>query len=195
MPWRFRLDASYTTPFKLYAGLTFYLQSGAPLNKQGYFNAGTAPRSSSSSAAPPRRLPELYEMNLTLGYPLALGPVTITPQIYMFNLLNKQQVTLKDVRYSTSQPAGYTDCCGVTYPVALLALRPEPAADQCELQHVHGTPGAAPVPVCAEGLLLGRAIVSEFEGAAAAAPFSSSVTGGMILSSRRFPCVASPPPS
>ena len=40
VPWRFRLDATYTTPFKLYAGLTFYLQSGAPLNQQGYFNAG-----------------------------------------------------------------------------------------------------------------------------------------------------------
>ncbi len=25
-------------------------------------------------------------------------------------------MTLKDVRYSTSQPAGYTNCSGVTYP-------------------------------------------------------------------------------
>ena len=76
-------------------------------------------------------------MNLTLGYPLALGPVTITPQIYMFNLLNRQQVTLKDVRYSTSQPAGYTNCSGVDVSRALHPLRPEPAADQRELRHVH----------------------------------------------------------
>ena len=79
-------------------------------------------------------------------------------------------------------------------PGALLALRPEPAADQRELRHVHAAPGAAPVPVRAEGLLLGRARVSQFEGAAAAAPFLCSVAGGMILSSRRFPCVDAPPP-
>jgi hypothetical protein len=39
-----------------------------------------------------------------------MGPVTITPQVYIFNLLNKQQRTLEDVRYSTTQPTGYTNC-------------------------------------------------------------------------------------
>jgi hypothetical protein len=116
VPWRFRLDASYTTPFKMYAGVNFYLQSGAPLNKQGYFNSGYGAEIMLVQRGSAQTLPTLYEMNLTLGYPIALGPVTITPQVYAFNLLNMQQVTLKDVRYSTSQPAGYTSCSGVTYP-------------------------------------------------------------------------------
>jgi len=51
-----------------------------------------------------QRLPTLYEMNLTVGFPIAMGPVTITPQVYIFNLLNRQQRTLEDVRYSTTQP-------------------------------------------------------------------------------------------
>jgi hypothetical protein len=49
-------------------------------------------------------------MNLTVGVPIAMGPVTITPQVYIFNLLNRQQRTLEDVRFSTTPPAGYTDC-------------------------------------------------------------------------------------
>jgi hypothetical protein len=53
---------------------------------------------------------------MTLGYPIKIGPVTVTPQAFFFNLLNRQQVTLKDVRFSTSQPAGYTNCSGFTFP-------------------------------------------------------------------------------
>ena len=34
--------------------------------------------------------PTDYEMNLSLGYNLNVGPVTITPQVYAFDLLNRQ---------------------------------------------------------------------------------------------------------
>jgi hypothetical protein len=115
-PISFRLDASYTAPFKMFAGLGFYVQSGAPLNKQGFFNSGYGAEVQLVPRGSAQRLPYLYEMNLTLGYPIALGPVTVTPQVFLFNLLNKQQVTLKDVRYSTAQPEGYTSCSGFTYP-------------------------------------------------------------------------------
>ncbi len=115
-PYRFRIDASYTTPFKLYAGVQFYVQSGAPLNKQGYFNSGygaeiqLVPRGSAGTT------PTDYEMNLTLGYPIGIGPVTVTPQVFLFNLLNRQTPVLYDVRYSTTQPAGYTNCSGASFP-------------------------------------------------------------------------------
>jgi outer membrane receptor protein involved in Fe transport len=116
VPWRFRLDASYTAPFKMYAGLGFYVESGKPLNKQGYFNSGYGAEIQLVQRGSASTLPTLYEMNLTLGYPIPLGPVTVTPQVFLFNVINAQQVTLKDVRFSTSQPAGYTSCSGVTYP-------------------------------------------------------------------------------
>ena len=36
------------------------------------------------------RTPTDYDMNLSLGYNVNLGPVTVTPQLYVFNLLNRQ---------------------------------------------------------------------------------------------------------
>ena len=109
-PHNFRLDLSYTTPFGLFAGLQGFVQSGAPLNKQGYFNSGYVAEIMLVQRGEAKRLPAQYEMNLTLGYPIALGPVTVTPQVFLFNLLNRQEEILEDVRFSNSQPAGYTDC-------------------------------------------------------------------------------------
>ncbi|MCA1580566.1 MAG: TonB-dependent receptor [Acidobacteria bacterium] len=106
-PHNLRLDLSYTTPFKLFVGLQTYVQSGAPLNKQGYFNSGYGAEVQLVERGSAKRLPATYEANLTLGYPIALGPVTVTLQAYVFNLLNRQTETLEDVRFSTSQPANY----------------------------------------------------------------------------------------
>jgi hypothetical protein len=106
-PHNLRLDMTYTTPFKLFVGLQAFVRSGAPLNKQGYFNAGYGAEIMLVPRGTAKRLPTQYDANLTLGYPLQLGPVTITPQLYVFNLIGRQQDILEDVRWSTSQPAGY----------------------------------------------------------------------------------------
>jgi len=116
VPWRLRLDASYTFPFKMFMGIQFYAEEGKPLNQQGYFNSGYGAEIQLIPRGSAGRLPSLYEMNLSLGYPVAIGPVTVTPTVYLFNALNRQQATLKDVRWSTSQPAGYTNCSGTSYP-------------------------------------------------------------------------------
>jgi hypothetical protein len=108
-PHNVRLDISYTTPFKLFVGLQAFAQSGAPLNKQGYFNSGYGAEILLVKRGEAKRLPTQYEANLTLGYPITLGPVTVTLQAYVFNLLNRQERILEDVRFSTSQPAGYPD--------------------------------------------------------------------------------------
>jgi hypothetical protein len=142
VPWRFRIDASYTFPFKMYAGMQFYVESGKPLNQQGYFNSGygaeiqLVPRGSAGT------MPTLYEMNLSLGYPIAIGPVTVTPTAYLFNALNRQQETLQDVRYSTSQPQGYTNCSGVTYPAPCTLY--DPNQQQTNTQYGNVTQRQAP---------------------------------------------------
>src|SRR5262249_50026801 len=46
------------------------------------------------------RLPTDYEMNLSLGYNFTIGPVTVTPQFYAFQLLNRQTTTMVDQRYN-----------------------------------------------------------------------------------------------
>ena len=55
------------------------------------------------------RLPTDYETNLSLSYNFNVGPVTVTPQLYIFNVFNRQTVTGLDERYNiygstTSRP-------------------------------------------------------------------------------------------
>lgn len=107
-PHSFRLDATYTTPFRLFAGLQGYVQSGAPLDRLGYFNGFAygailylVPRGTAKT------LPTLWEANLTVGYPFTLGPVTVTLQAYALNLLNNQIETSEDIYYTWQPPAGY----------------------------------------------------------------------------------------
>ncbi len=106
-PHNVRLDGYYATPWKLWVGLQAYLQSGAPLSRIGYFSFGF-----SDVQLVPKgyegRLPTAWEANLTLGYPLSLGPVTVTAQLYVFNLFNNQIRTSQDMRWSaTNPPANY----------------------------------------------------------------------------------------
>ena len=51
-----------------------------------------------------------WEANLTLEYPIRIGPVTVTLQAYVYNLFNNQIRTGQDTVWST-QPAqdGYPD--------------------------------------------------------------------------------------
>ena len=53
------------------------------------------------------RLPWLWDANLTLSYPIELGPVTATLQAYVFHLFDNQIATSRDQRWSTSLPLGY----------------------------------------------------------------------------------------
>ena len=103
-----RLDASYTTPFGLFAGLGAYVQSGAPISKRGYFNEfyGGAnifllPRGEAGT------LPTLWEASVTVGYPVRVGPATVTLQGYVYNLFNNQIETNRAMGYTKGPPNGY----------------------------------------------------------------------------------------
>jgi len=101
-----RFDGYYATPWKLWVGLQAYLQSGPPQSRIGYFNAWY-PAIQLVPKGYDGRLPTAWEANLTLGYPLSLGPVTVTVQVYVFNLFNNQIRTSQDMVWSTQQPADY----------------------------------------------------------------------------------------
>ena len=53
------------------------------------------------------RLPTLWGTDLTLGYPIAIGPTTVTLQAYLFNVFNKQIAVDRDNTWSISPPAGF----------------------------------------------------------------------------------------
>ena len=48
------------------------------------------------------RTPTDYDLNLSLGYNINVGPVTITPQAYLYNVLNRQTVTAIDSNFNTA---------------------------------------------------------------------------------------------
>ena len=90
-----RIDGVYTAPFGLSAGIGFYVRSGIPLSRIGWFNVYPDgvfldPRGSNG------RTPTDYELNLSASYDWNIGPVTITPMLYLYNVLNRQTVVTVD---------------------------------------------------------------------------------------------------
>jgi hypothetical protein len=92
-PHAFQLAATYLAPFGLVAGFTGYVRSGPPRNQLLFFSEGYGaqlygvPRGSYGRAA------TQYEISLALGYQFQVGPVSITPRLFVFNLLNRQGET------------------------------------------------------------------------------------------------------
>jgi hypothetical protein len=107
-PHRFRLDGYWTTPLGLSVGLQTWVRSGAPMNQFGYLDqwgyvVSLVPRGSAG------RYPTLWEANLTLSYPLQLGPLTATLQAYGYMVFNNQIVNGRDETVSNVAQDGYPD--------------------------------------------------------------------------------------
>ena len=97
-PHQLRLDAVYTAPFGLTVGLGTYYRSGAPVSRYGWYNVFYPDllhyvTRGEDSAVSDGRLPATYEANISLGYTFNVGRVSITPTLYVFNLLDRQAVT------------------------------------------------------------------------------------------------------
>jgi hypothetical protein len=106
-PHRFRLDGYYTTPFKLSVGFQTFVRSGAPLNKFGYLNFFYGPIIQLVPRGYAGRLPTEWEANLSLAYPITVGPATVTLQAYLFNLFNNQIATSRETAWTINPPDGY----------------------------------------------------------------------------------------
>jgi hypothetical protein len=109
-PVQARIDAVYNAPFGLSAGLGFYVRSGLPVSRLGFFNNFypdllylDTRGENTQTIFGNDRTPTDYDMNLSLAYNANIGPVTITPQLYVFNVLNRQTVTAYD---NTFNPGG-----------------------------------------------------------------------------------------
>jgi outer membrane receptor protein involved in Fe transport len=107
-PHQARLDAVYTAPFGLNVGIGAYYRSGPPVSRYGWYNVFYPDllhlvQRGHDNAVSNGRLTGQYEANLSVGYTFNMGPVSITPAIYVFNVLNRQGVT--DVEES-SNPDG-----------------------------------------------------------------------------------------
>jgi outer membrane receptor protein involved in Fe transport len=99
-PHQFRLDTVYTAPFGLTAGLRTYIRSGTPTSKQGFYNQFYPSELFLTERGSEDRNEVEYEADLSFGYNINVGPVTITPQLYIYNLLNAQRVTAVDEEFN-----------------------------------------------------------------------------------------------
>ncbi len=108
-PHRFRLDSFWVTPLRLAIGLQAYVASGAPFDKIGYFNENYTSKLYLVPRGSAGRLPTQWEANLTLSYPIAAGPATVTLQAYLYNVFNNQIATTKDVVWNNQTWEGYPD--------------------------------------------------------------------------------------
>jgi hypothetical protein len=106
-PHRFRLDGYYVTPFGLSVGLQTYASSGTPLNTIGYFNAGYGAYIQLVPRGYAGRLPTYWDSNLSLSYPIPVGPVTVTLQGYLYSLFNHQTPSTLDTQWSIYPPPDY----------------------------------------------------------------------------------------
>ena len=141
-PVQARVDAVYNAPFGLSMGMGFYVRSGLPVSRFGWFNdfypdllyldtRGTNDRSFFLD----NRTPTDYDLNLSMAYNMNIGPVTITPQVYLFNVINKQVATSYD---ATFNPGGsfVTDTTSPLYGQAGLA----PGVGTCPAEAVAPCP-------------------------------------------------------
>ena len=101
-PVQARIDAVYNAPFGLSAGAQFYVRSGLPMTRYGFFNNFYPTDLFLDTRGTFDRTPTDYDLNLSLAYNLAVGPVTITPQIYLFNVLNNQTISAFDTNFNTA---------------------------------------------------------------------------------------------
>jgi hypothetical protein len=108
-PHSFQLGVTYLTPFGLTAGMSTYVRSGPPRNKSEYFNAGYFQEVFGVRRGTAGRADTQYEANVSLAYEFRAGPLTITPRLYVYNVLNRQG----EVRVSDAfNPDGAFDANG-----------------------------------------------------------------------------------
>ena len=137
-PHNFRFDGTWVTPINLSIGLQGFVQSGPPLNYVGYFNAGYGAQVQLVPLGTAGRLGNQYEMNLSLAYPINIGPTTVTLQGYVFNLLNRQAVTNVDNAWQQSPGANYptstADYGNLFLAPCTTAQATNPVANHCNEQ-------------------------------------------------------------
>lgn len=92
-PHSFRLGVTYLTSFGLTAGLSTYVRSGPPRNKNEYFNGGYNQEIFGVRRGTAGRAETQYEANLSVAYEFKFGPLTIAPRVYIYNVLDRQGET------------------------------------------------------------------------------------------------------
>jgi hypothetical protein len=94
-----RVDAAYTFPFGLVAGTSAYWRSGVPVTAYGYSFAYENWEFYLSKRGEFGRTDDEYEADLHLGYPWKVGGIQVNLLLDVFNALNRQGETSRNMNY------------------------------------------------------------------------------------------------
>jgi hypothetical protein len=111
-----KVYGTYVTPFKLNVGVASYFRTGTPVSRLGYSVTYDRWEFFLTQRGTDGRVPSDYEVDLHLGYPLQIGPVTVNVLVDIFQLLNAQRATFLDERYNTAQFDDANHVCGTGGP-------------------------------------------------------------------------------
>ena len=98
-----KVSGLYVTPFNLSVGAVGYYRTGFPISKVGLSSAYNRYEFFLAQRGSEGRVPADYEIDMHLGYPLQLGPVTLTALADVFSILNRQRAIVVDQRYNFSE--------------------------------------------------------------------------------------------
>ena len=107
-----KMYGTYVAPFGLNVGLAGYFRTGTPFTRLGNSVAYDRWEFFLTERGGDGRVPSDYEIDLHLGYPFQVGPVTINALVDIFQLLNVQRATFLDEAYNTSQFDDANYVCG-----------------------------------------------------------------------------------
>jgi hypothetical protein len=96
---QFKMSGYYVFPFGLSVGAAGYIRSGTPVTRYGYSDAYGRYEFFLTPRGEEGRTPTNADIDLHLGYPIALGPVKLNLMLDVFNLFNTQKPVLLDQRY------------------------------------------------------------------------------------------------
>jgi len=98
-----KVSGLYLTPFRLSVGLSAYFRTGTPWTRYGYSDAYERYEFFLTTRGAEGRMPDNYEADLHLGYPIAVGPVDINLIADIFSIFNAQKAIVLDERWDFQQ--------------------------------------------------------------------------------------------
>ena len=96
---QFKASGVYETPWKISLGAAAYWRSGTPVTRYGYSDAYGRYEFFLTPRGAEGRTPSNYDLDLHIGYPIAVGTAKVNLLLDVFNFFDTQRAVLLDERW------------------------------------------------------------------------------------------------
>ncbi|MGH9464243.1 MAG: TonB-dependent receptor, partial [Thermoanaerobaculia bacterium] len=105
---QFKVSGFYLTDFDLSIGLAAYYRTGTPLTRYGFSDAYNRYEFFLTERGAEGRTPTVFDADLHLGYPIAVGRTEINLLLDIFSIFNTQRPLLLDQRYGFQEADNFS---------------------------------------------------------------------------------------